>query len=622
MGDDAMVHPPVMRVTVIPVGAGAKDAKRVAVEPIAQKLLDLNKSRVIQWALSQRLNAKLAGLPSVLTSTQFPGVKLSYVKISGQEILEVTLYPEIPVETREEGRCLLILHDGNKITAVMMDRLVEEGNWVAAHAATLKQSTWGPDLIKVSQYKFDTQMGTILFSPVKVDGGVISKAEYHHICALRSDLRHFVASSTLAARTPRINGKEGRYFAPNDVFAIERTEQGQRLVRQSEGGNGAFPYAVSSEGVYYYAPMSVTSGGINVLQSALAGSLLSTDVFEQHATTQVKGFNPVPFTSSGHLVLDLTDEVMDRYEPLDVPTEGGTVSPGLLTVGHFPTDTTRYSGPRHGYFPSTELVVSDLDGYGFDDRDENYWGSTGYGQWVNDEYTVTRAYSTTVAALSGEITTPSPNYGMVIPITTFSQQDGLDVVTVTFSPVVATYSEVYVDEDNFSTSLTTSFLDWEFATTTNQSGTIGDQYTLATWGYPYNDWGHTRIPENPEGYAWLVSYPPGLGLSSGQYFASSNHVLQTPYGEVAFKEPLEWQNRYHQSLMMWKKYTPWLHLSNGKQMVQGWELFGERKVFYRPKPDGTPFEITQKLAAVAKTDIANIQAVLIDVPLKRIKEFT
>jgi hypothetical protein len=111
-------------------------------------------------------------------------------------------------------------------------------------------------------------------------------------------------------------------------------------------------------------------------------------------------------------------------------------------------------------------------------------------------------------------------------------------------------------------------------------------------------------------------------VKTGQYYFSDNHILRTPYGDQVFPEPLEWLTKYHQSLLMWKKYTPWFHLSNGEKMLQGWELFSKRKVYYRHTPKDDPVDLTEKLERVTKTTADKIQALVIDVSLKRIKEFT
>ncbi len=123
---------------------------------------------------------------------------------------------------------------------------------------------------------------------------------------------------------------------------------------------------------------------------------------------------------------------------------------------------------------------------------------------------------------------------------------------------------------------------------------------------------------------WMVSYPPSLSLTEDQYYFYDWGVLRTPYGRIEIEHELATSFSFP-TLQMWKKYIPWIHLSNGRVMLQGFEILEERHVWFRgPKKDENfpePIEITDALAAVAETDISNIQTLIIDVPLARIREF-
>ncbi len=610
-------NPPILRVEIVPPpGNPDYDYTGGSLQTIAQTMLDRLRAQIIQWSLAQRQNARDNQLWVHQTHTTMPGASLTYTRMHGHEQLGVKLYPVPPIKKGGDELCLVIFHEGNKVTAVRMDGLDASGDWGAVHAATLNDSSWGAELIKVSQYKFDTIMGTILFSPIKVDKGVVSKAEHHHLCALRSNLTHFVESATLAERTPRINGADGYYYAPNDVFIAEKNgSQTIRLARAGEGGTGGFPYAITATGAYYYAPMTSTSWS-NVIAAVRPGTLLSTDPFEQHAGADVWGWNPTVSDPTpqlmGNVIMPLADDTLEAYEELDVPASLP-----------FPLGTLRYTGPRHGFILPLENITTTLDFLGGDDVLTTATGESGYGVWEQANYTVVKNTSTTLTnADTGEATTSDPEFDLSLPLSIFTQQDGLDMVEVVFTPLTASYNEVYVDEDNYSYAHTATCLDWEFFNYTDQTGAQGEIYSASLWSYPYYDWKYISVPENPSGYAWLVSYPPNLGVELGEYYFSDSHILYTPYGATAFPEPLAWGEKYHQSLMMWKRYTPWLHLSNGEKMLQGWELFGARKVYYRHTPKDDPVDVTEKLTRVTKTTADKIQALIIDVPLKRVKEFT
>lgn len=627
-----VIHsPPVLRVQIVRPTPNPDYDETKSLGLIAQEMVDKARARIVQWSLAQRQNAKAAGIPVTQTHTSFPGLDLRYTKMQGQEQLLVKVYPVPPLKKGgEDVPCLLILHNTNKVTAVRMDQLNATGAWATAHTATLRDSSWGEELIKGSQYKFDTVMGTVSLSPIKITDNVVSKATHHHICAMRSDLRHFVATNTLAARTPRFNGSAGTYYTPNDVFVVETTDGGSRLVRQGVGGNGAFPYAITATGTYYYAPMSTRALVVSGAYPLGPGSLISTDPFEQHAEDTVWASDPrlpqrsvFPESGYGNVRVDLTDDAMGVLEDMAAATI--TLSP--LALQPLPIDALRYIGPRHGYVTPIELLDDTLERE-FPNNDDTllYRGRAGYGTWVPDEYTVT--YSTSVALVSDTgvdiiITTPQQDYSLSLPLSQFSQVDNLDIIEAVFTPVTGVFNEEY-SLGQYSLTYHVSALHWTFNAVPGETYTALNMFYLPVppGGSIVYDWSWHVIPDNPTGFAWLVSYPPSLGLQDGQYYFSDNHVLRTPFGQTAFPEPLEWAAKYHTSLLMWKKYTPWVHLSNGRRLIQGWKLFDERKVFYRHDPTTTPVDITTKLAAVTETTLDKIQALLIDVPLKRIKEFT
>lgn len=121
---------------------------------------------------------------------------------------------------------------------------------------------------------------------------------------------------------------------------------------------------------------------------------------------------------------------------------------------------------------------------------------------------------------------------------------------------------------------------------------------------------------------WYTPHPPCFSTTTGDfYLGESEHVfpditssatLHTPFGGYTIEPHPDMNFRFG----MFDRYKPWLHISNGAHYIQGFELDGIRRLFSAGQ------EVTTDIERLTGTAIANVQMLLMDIPLKRIKEFT
>ncbi len=620
--DRTVVAPPILRIKIhippakpdtgsplITTQKPDSDTVRKSLTLIAKKILDRERANIVQWSLSQRQNNSLGDMKVVKTQARFSGVDAFYSRSHEKEQLDLTVFPVPPKEKPEDNLQLLILHNNNKITAVSMvalDAASKNGfqNLTATHKAILDRSSWGADLIKVSQYKFDTVLGTMLLSPVVVSKeNTLRKAEKHHICAMISKLTHFVETSTLEKRTPRFNGSDGIVYTPNDMFGLERRGSSVKLVRTGDGGNGAFPYAISEIGTYYYAPVSYSDKMV----------FYSVDPYETLANTTVRmAFN-------ANVSVEATDEL---YGTIKVGTSGSYYGDfSGFPAPLFIVPTIEDPSPWVGYSTSDYLNGNEVE----------YEGYTGYGVYVNGSYETVHTHSEWVRHLT-PIFNPFPppevsnvlwfientktDFSQSLPFTTFRQNDNnLDVVEVVMSPVTADYYNYATNPQAPANTITNR---WSFNFLHYTSGETTSFFTRVSAIPPDLTFDHRFTTR-------LVTYPPSLGMDDGDYYFFDTYTLRTPYGQIAV-DPEVIAGVFPSARFFGDgEYNPWVHLSNGRVMIQGFEVASERHVWYRgPKKDDAfpePVEITNMLAAIAETEITNIQALIIDVPLARIREF-
>lgn len=507
--------------------------------------------QIIQWALIQRQQAEISGLTLYQTQQTFPGISATYVRVNGsREELELVLSPVPPVKGEDE-RCLLVLHDTNKATAISMQELeVDEVQTLSAKLSrTLTTSNWGTELLKAAQYLLDKDDGGIAMSPVKIANNVVTRSETHCFVSVKAKFETFFDTSTLARRTPHVNGGNKRYYTANDQF--EFNSSGLRYV--GGYGEGDTPIAITAEGSYYYK-FSI-SAYVFVATSSEPQELrqldgLDTDAVIEAEITATEASYPSVVTGLGYRALYLSNA----------------------------DQNTLYSS----IYPLTSN------------------GDAGYGVYSAGTYTATYKLATTGTASAG-FPAIATDISTSLPMSVFSQQDGVDLLMVELVPVTA--SMAYA---NFAATLT---INVQFLHVSYSMVKAPGPFPTTPAANPYDP----AFASFPMYRVWALTFPPSLSTQSGEYYFADAGKIRTPYGnyDYSFVAP----HNTHQYIMR-DAYIPWFHLSNGKTCLQAFEVNNVRHVYCKST------EVTEMLATACGTDISNIQGCLIDFPLAKIRDLT
>ena len=594
--------PPILRVRINqPPARPDYDYSKESLEQVAQRLLNKHRANIINFSLAQRAMARRSGLPIYKSHRNYPGVFVMYTLQQGTEQLDVTLYPVPPIKKPEEDLCLVVFHDQNKVSAFFMKQLEFQEDKpptkLKLEVTRELRSSWSEDLLKAAQYKFDENDGGVAMSPIKIENNRVTRSETHCFVSVKDKFNTFFDTSTLARRTPHINGRQKIYFCPNDKF--EFAENGLAYVG-GYGGGGA-PAAVSSEGVYYYRPSffgewALWLGSADYAENLPENSPVTDAIADAQKTTWDISGTAQFLTVAPHIF----------------NTSGAT--PGAAGGITYLADTT-WAVQLSETFSITPIW--DSLGAEFIPGPVYLNSATaisGFARWADDSMTYTVNFSSYSETL-GEGSPGSainPDVSFTAPVTLFSQLDGVDMLEVVLQPVEINYQwlETYIPSTTYSNAVASvTFLGYTFTRNYTSpgstfTGTQSSTYPPITGSYPSGS--DIRMSQ-----AWFVTFPPSLGVDESTYFFAHDGSLLTPYGEFEFTP--SGPNARH-NLNMEGVYTPWFHLSNGKTYLQAFQVGEERHIFCKTT------EITDMLATACETEINNIQGCLIDFPLARVKE--
>lgn len=592
--------PPILRVQIHPPPARPDyDYSKANLEQLGQQLLDKRRGQIVQFSQAQRAAARRSGLPIYRTHQTFPGVFVMYTLNHGTEQLDVTLYPVPPIKKAEDDLCLLVFHDTNKVTAVMMKELevAEVQGLTAKLTRELSSSSWGEDLLKTSQYLLDTNDGGVAMSPIKIENNRVSRSETHCFVSVKDKFVRFFDTSTLARRTPHMNGGNKQYFTANDRF--EFTASGLQYVG-GYGGGGA-PCAISAEGVYYYRPNLYGEWALWMGSADYAENLPENSPVTDATADAQKLTWDVPSTKQflhiGTHIFNTSGETAGALGGITYvagATWGVQASEGFGGVTLW--DLLGNPLAAGTLYPNKVIALS------------------GYASWADEEmaYTVETASYTSTGGVGVPGEPLDQDISTTIPMSVFSQADGVDLLSVSGVPLTVDYQWIQTDDgmieyDTVSNSV--AFLDYTFdrnytSPTSAFTGANSPSYPLTTNAYPSG----TDIQVSQ---AWFVTFPPSKGTATSTYYFAHDGALLTPYGEFEFTP--SGPNARH-ILNMEGVYTPWFHLSNGKTYLQAFQVGEDRHIFCKG------VEITQMLADAAGTTVSNIQGCLADFPLAKVRE--
>ena len=554
----AMQAPPVTRIIVeypaLPVDTDYPkwQAQRQAMEMIRPLIGQLR-----GFIQGQRRIHSLGVIDYSWKRAVYPGIVVNWRSMAGQETIEIRVRPTPPLK-KEEGLMLLILHNGNKVTAVPMKTFPGLKKMEPFHQATLGNSSWGSEIIRASQYKFAPGSHSVVLSGLKIVSNVLSRAGNHHITHTLSRLRHFVETDAEATDAPIINGDGTTFYTPFGVYEMESTSDGLRLVSSGDAYQSIPAYAISATGTYYYAP------GLRAFRLAA---------------------NPV---NPREAMIQEPYYTYDQYAAFVAANNFG----GFAVT--FPYMTADEIDAFEGTFDGTGTFYEDAAGY------RGAASPTNSATFNNGVIVTSRGDLPSGTTIDSDVST-------MFPLSVYSRDtvQNIDRVEVNLVALTASHTR-WINPSN-----TSEFTNVANAELLSRSLSVNSSNTL-----------YTADTGSPFARFWYVSHPPCLSTGTGGfYLGESEHIfpssteaatLRTPFGNYGIDADPNIVYRWG----MFDKYKPWLHISNGGHYIQGFELDGTRRLFSAGQ------DITTLIEDLTGTGIANVQMLLMDIPLDRIKEFT
>lgn len=643
--------------------------KRLA-ELIVEKYGDYAKSAL--WPLRQQ---RAAGIITFMGRTVLlqDGVGMRYSSNGGMEYVTLVVPPaatrnlldQIKKEN-DQNLCLMVLHDGNKITAIPMDKLSKPK---AVYTKSL-DSNWGNDFFMSAQIRPSDQFSPV-YSPLQF-GAQITRQESYVLTwlgARKNTAPNTSFSQNYLTRAPiafipmlAANGSE--VFTPFDMFQFAQTMTGSVSAPDATHA----PWLITSDGRYCYGVQSETSF-LNIGR----GTAETRSLFYQAVTIGSWEIN-VPEKYKVHSDLDnlalspyyMSDDaykkIKDQVHPQDGP------SPAIAVY---------YASAKSGL----TLLASIKNSNETAKLDIPYNVAT-----VSDQFTptTTQTVECAIAPSSSTVTTtghyiqnvddgPNGNHYEVTPFSSTSEGNRRINVEIKNLPafwelytnsVTVSYDRKYVlaadrlhdcppppgftdpdvhieyllsDEqyhapfpDNVVSFCAIRFPDGsEYVDYDYPPGRTVICYCLTTGTFLPRSKSYTRgpwdqqqasdVPVEPYKSAHINSFPFAVNISGETKIYCSvesfdqNEDPPTRIGMTHYTPYGEFENKLD--------FIPWLHVDNGVHVIQGFG-FGhapdapDKRHLYL---DGQ--EYGSRLSEAIGADINQIQMVVMDVPLSRIKQF-
>lgn len=594
-------NPPSVRTRVnLPRPRDDYDIPKSLADKIVQDILDREQPALQAFCQEMRQQAHLSDTRFMRQQRSFNQVVMSYTLNSGQEIIQLDVYPEFPLAASNPPQ-MVVFHSGNKLTVIPMQEV--EGftattEFTVTLETTLAQSGWESSLLRCCQMRLSDSLSTLLLTPLIIDRGRVVKSETHHLVrADGTDASHvaFLATSTPSNRTPFFNGSGTECFVARDKFSV-----GNRGL-QYDGLDGVNEdvSAIAADGTRYYKPNIWAWRGFQIQP---------TDAFEVAAL----GFTATDAELAAYEA-EWSAVSAGNHAIMEVPfmfnMDGAQEPAGMWSVNR--DAPWQYLGAMIYQNGQKTFVINDFY------LDNSPTGFSGYGVAVSNTYSTNYAFASyTDEDDAGSWTFVTPDISIDMPVSVFSQSEGLDALTVELVPVTANvsnsgYDDGFTQYEVYESSVT--FLGYTY--TQHYDEGLGDLGSTPTYP-PF------PAEEIHGSQAWFVTFPPALNLDPGGYYFADTGMLKTPYGEWPYTQAASGLVKH--PLAMHSVYKPWLHLSNGKVMLQGFEIDGERLAFIWPAADAQgnrldPINAVTALERATQVTMDQIQAIWLDVPLKVVK---
>lgn len=597
-----MQAPPIVRMSVeYPVDPDRPFRPEV-LEDYARTVLANNLGQIEHFVLAQRQNYLAGIVEFTKTSRSFDDFDISYSNNQNRHEI-ISLKVRVPIrrkggeELEQDQLMLLVLHDGNKLTAIPMGTL-STGNLKAAYSHECKNSFWGDYQYFVNQL------------PLGKNYSVIA-SEFNF---QRRRINYIGSSLTVVTKDPKsvfraqIDLPESSPFpmnGSNDTFylykvSVDYDSLNHTLTKSGMTTDGS---AVSADGSWSKDELQTTlyvnsiamSGGKTTVRSIPLGKT-ETNVSRTKTTTNYI-FTSTDTGSRCGILNTVTVMPETRTEsasgPIITSRSFDGISLGSLTV----TQKTHTQNSAPMYIVTHTWTYGAFPVTGFHPLTGQIGGGTGDGAQVGPIFTgggsVTSSAATSDPSSGSETFSP-PNFalnpaaiGCGIVVSPFDYAAG-GPWNISSESVDAAVARIAAEHAGDCTTCNPISHTW------SSSGGYTDSVTES---YPEID-GFIGYGER-----FLIPYAVDDALYYGITTAPGNGTVHTPYGQTGYD------------------MDGYFNVHNGKHLIQGFtfdrHFSGGGQDFIMLDGD----DITSALSDACETGSRSINAIFMDIPLSKIVLF-
>jgi len=548
-------------------------ASKSYLENLAQRLMDQRAGTISHYIQAQRRNYHLGVTEVAATHREIDGLFMAYNNIQGvhetvdlkftvseeqlQQLEKKSEFQNKLHEHNVDTLMCVVFHSGNQISYTPMSSLGRTGG--VAQNRKLKQSRWGGEIIKACQMRLNKYFSIIQSGLADLTRGTVSRGDKFAITtSLLAD--EVTVSSDVRTEYPIMSGKEYTAYASNATVVFSKI--------------GAIKAAVflpdSSELPQYGASRAFFIAENGDRYSAFAAF------------------------SGGSIEVDINFDLTGGGAGVGEENNPYSIRPAA-------TDFRSWRWYKNGERVSDDYYYK-LNLWETGDPEA---GPTGLVSYVSGVEAVQTNYPAITLEASGGIT----------PV------DKISPITFNYQFTGSIASETHALLSAFTwTVLNEKYANYTF-------GPISGDYASKLTGPPLGGNTTMVIEPNYQTYVSYIAFPyprnstrlwmmykkipyirdPELWSVNQQVWYIKDEPptgdLYTPYGVISGKT--------------WKvdesagAFSGWLQISNGKHMIQAFMYAGERYMYLN----------NNRVSSVLGVSLDAIQAVLFDIPLKKLNEF-
>lgn len=576
---ETIKSPPVVHASVEYLVDDENPVAPEVLEDRAKNLLTANGGTLGHFVQSQRQNYGSGITDFVKTTRSYPDFDVAYMNIQGRhEIITIHLRVDVrrhrleEEEKEEDEMMLLVLHDGNRISAVPMARFAEQ-IFSPTYTHVCEQSFWGNNPVRVNQLRLGSDY-SVIASELWLGKSRIEFV-FGAVMIATDDFDKSLEAYNFTFEIAVMNGSNGTIYLPFKQMTYDGTTLSST---RGEGGD-----AVSASGEW---------------MTNTRDTLYTLNITPKNAAVSVR---EVPIGVTTDAYYNTSESRVWR-----AITEGTGVTSGCgsyYTVTMDPIDRSlsgRVEYPSSGYFDDINLGnITAVPKTATQVLDRLYVGT--YKGTYGNNFMIHVQHKQPPKGDGGSYTIPAGAGTITFQYVTTTP--GNKTVTPPPSPFCSTVvGELDLCAGGWFNS-TDASID---GCAQDLAGKLGCTYCALisseySTGAAYESYvkSTTHTLEGAISDAELIPFP--YAVNDKLYYM----ILNGPSKTIT--------TAYRQSGS--DSFTGFLNVSNGQYLIQGFDLDGQRYIML------DSVDIGANLAAALETSVSSINAIYMDIPRSKIEQF-